>query len=92
MKKKTELAIDEDLLIGAMEAAAEIGVDLSRFIEDSIRARLLEHEYWKMKRESRLKELELQKGKSAVDKSRGFMNVDREIVEAALREPSYLDV
>lgn len=92
MKKKTELAIDEDLLIGAMEAADETGVDLSRFIEGAIRERLFGHEYWKIRRESRLKELKLQKGKSAVEKSRGFMNVDRETVEAILQEPSYLDV
>ena len=47
MKKKAELAIDEDLLIGAMEAADEIGVDLSKFIEGAIRERLFGHEYWK---------------------------------------------
>ena len=92
MKKKTEIAIDEDLLIGAMKAADEIEVDLSKFIEGAIRERLWGHEYWKMRRESRLKELELQKGKSAVEKSRGFMNVDRETIEAVLKEPSYLDV
>ncbi len=92
MKKKTEIAIDEDLLTGAMEAAEEVGVDFDRFIEGAIRERLFGHEYWKMRRESRLKELELQKGKSVVEKSRGFMNVDRETIEAILQEPSYLDV
>ena len=92
MKKKTELAIDEDLLIGAMEAADETGVDLSKFIEGAIRERLFGHEYWKAQRELRMKEIELQKGKSAVEKSRGFMNVDRETIEAILQEPSYLDV
>ncbi len=92
MKKKTEIAIDEDLLIGAMEAADEIGVDLSKFIEGAIRERLVGHEYWKMKRESRLKELKLQKGKSAVDKLWGIVPADRETVEAILKEDSYLDV
>ena len=92
MKKKTELAIDEDLLIGAMEAADETGVDLSKFIEGAIRERLFGHEYWKAQRELRMKEIELQKGKSVVEESRGFMNVDRETIEAILQEPSYLDV
>ncbi|MCY4654195.1 MAG: hypothetical protein OXC95_13650 [Dehalococcoidia bacterium] len=92
MKKKTELAIEEDLLIGAMEAADETGVDLSKFIEGAIRERLFGHAYWKAQRELRMKEIELQKGKSAVEKSRGFMNVDRETIEAILQEPSYLDV
>lgn len=92
MKKKTELAIEEDLLHSAMEAAEETGTDLSRFIENAIRERLFRHQSWKARRELRLKELELQKGKSAVEKSRGFMNVDRETIEAILQEPSYLDV
>ena len=92
MKKKTELAIDEDLLRRSMEAAEETGTDLSRFIEDAIRDRLFRHQSWKTRRKLRLKELELQKGKSVVEKSRGFMNVDRETIDAILQEPSYLDV
>ena len=92
MKKKTELAIEEDLLHSAMEAAEETGTDLSMFIENAIRERLFRHQSWKARRELRLKELELQKDKSAVEKSRGFMNVDRETIEAILQEPSYLDV
>lgn len=92
MKKKIELALEEDLLIGAMEAADEIEVDLSRFIEGAIRERLFGHEYWKAQRELRLKELELQKGKSAVDKLWGIIPADRETVEAILKEDSYLDV
>ena len=92
MKKKTELAIDEDLLRRSMEAAEETGTDLSRFIENAIRDRLFRHQSWKTRRKLRLKELELQRGKGAVEKSRGFMNVDREVVEAILKEDSYLDV
>ena len=37
MKKKTEIAIDEDLLTGAMEAAEEVGVDFGRFVENGRR-------------------------------------------------------
>ncbi len=90
--KKIELAIDEELLIGAMEAADEIGVDLSKFIEGAIRERLFGHEYWKAQRELRLKELKLQKGKSAVEKSWGLIPADRETIETVMREPGYLDV
>ena len=92
MKKKTELAIDEDLLHSAMEAAEETGTDLSRFIENAIRERLFRHQSWKARRELRLKELELQKGKSAVEKLWGIIPADRETVEAILKEDSYLDV
>ena len=39
-----------------------------------------------------LTEEELEKRRLAVEKSWGYMRVDREIVEAMLREPSNLDV
>ena len=92
MKKKTELAIDEDLLRRSMEAAEEVGVGFDKFVENAIRERLFRHQSWKARQELRLKELEPQKGKSAAEKSRGFMNVDRERIDAILEEPSYLDV
>ena len=90
--KKVVVEIDEDLRRQAEEAAEEMGMELCGFVEDAIRERLVRHEYWKTKRDARLKELEARNGKSAVEKSRGFMNVDRETVEAILQEPGYLDV
>ncbi len=92
VKKKTEIEIDEDLLRRAKEAAEEEGMNFTKFIEDAIYTRLSKHHTWKARLKTPLTEREIQKRKSAVEKSWGFMPVDREIVEAALREPGYLDV
>ena len=91
MKKKTEIAIDEDLLTGAMEAAEEVGVDFDRFVENGIRRQLVEHSTRKAKREARLKDPEVQAVKHRVEEYWGNISIDRETIDAILQEDSYLD-
>ena len=92
MKKKTELAIDDDLLHRAMEAAEEVGVDFDMFVENGIRKQLVEYSDRKAKREARLKDPEVQARKRRVEEYWGNLSLDRETIEAILEEPSYLDV
>lgn len=102
MKKKTELAIDEDLLRFAKAVADESGIALVEFVEDIIYEQICEHHAKKSPGKPLglvktpvgdfLTEEELEKRRLAVEKSWGYMRVDREIVEAILREPSNLDV
>ena len=102
MKKKTELAIDEDLLRFAKAAADENGIALVEFVEDIIYEHICERHAQKSPGKPLgivktpvgdfLTEEELQKRKSAVDKLWGLIPADREVVEAILKEDSYLDV
>lgn len=92
MKKKTELAIDEDLLRRAKAAASEIGADFDLFVENGIRKQLVEYSTRKAKREARLKDPEVQARKRRVEEYWGNLSLDRETIEAILEEPSYLDV
>ncbi len=102
MKKKTELAIDDDLLRYAKKMADENGTTLEEFVEDSIYKQICEHYaketpgkpigLVKTAVGDFLTEEELQKRKKAVDKLWGIIPADRETVEAVLREPSYLDI
>ena len=102
MKKKTELAIDDDLLRFAKAVADENGIALAEFVEDIIYEQICEHHAKKSPGKPLglvktlvgdfLTEEELEKRRLAVEKSWGYMRVDREIVEAILREPSNLDV
>ena len=102
MKKKTELAIDEDLLRFAKAAADENGITLVEFVEDIVYEHICERHARKSPGKPLglvktpvgdfLTEEELEKRRLAVEKSWGYMRVDREIVEAMLREPSNLDV
>ena len=102
MKKKTELALDEDLLRYAKAVADENGIALVEFVEDTIYEQICAHHARKSPGKPLglvktavgdfLTEEELEKRRLAVEKSWGYMRVDREIVEAMLREPSNLDV
>ena len=102
MKKKTELAIDEDLLRFAKTVADENGIALGEFVENVVYEHICEHHAKKSPGKSLglvktpvgdfLTEEELEKRRLAVEKSRGLISVDRETLEAILQEPSYLDV
>ena len=102
MKKKTELAIDDELLRFAKAVADENGIALAEFVEDIIYEHICERHAQKSPGKPLglvktpvgdfLTEEELEKRRLAVEKSWGYMRVDREIVEAILREPSNLDV
>ena len=92
MKKKTELAIDEDLLRRAKEAAEEEGIDFAKFVENGIRKQLVEYSSRKAKRKARLTDPEIQARKRRVEKYWGNISLDRETIEAILKEDSYLDV
>ncbi len=92
MKKKTELAIDEDLLRRAKVAASEDGVDFDKFVENGIRKQLVEHSARKAKREAWLTDPEIQAMKRRVEEYWGNISLGRETIEAILREDSYLDV
>ena len=92
MKKKTELAIDEDLLRRAKAAALEIGADFDLFVENGIRKQLVEHSARKAKQKAWLTDPEIQARKRRVEEYWGNISIDRETLEAILQEPSYLDV
>ena len=92
MKKKTEIAIDEDLLRRAKAAASEIGADFDLFVENSIRKQLVEYSIRKAKQEALRTDPEVQAVKRRVEAYWGNISIDRETLEAILEEPSYLDV
>lgn len=102
MKKKTELAIDEDLLRFAKAVADENEIALVEFVEDIIYEHICERHAQKSPGKPLglvktpvgdfLTEEELERRKSAVDKLWGLIPADREVVEAILKEDSYLDV
>ncbi len=102
MKKKTELAIDDDLLRFAKAVADENGVPLVEFVENTIYEQICERHAKKSPGKplglvktpvgNFLTEEELEKRRLAVEKSWGLISVDRETLEAILQEPSYLDV
>ena len=102
MKKKTELAIDDDLLRFAKAVADENGVTLVEFVENTIYERICERHTKKSPGKPLglvktpvgdfLTEEELEKRRLAVEKLRGLIPADREVVEAILKEDSYLDV
>ena len=102
MKKKAEIAIDEDLLRFAKAAADENGSTLVEFVENILYEHICERHAKKSSGKSLglvktpvgdfLTEEELEKRRLAVEKSRGLISVDRETLEAILQEPSYLDV
>ena len=92
MKKKTELAIDEDLLRRAKEAADERGIGFDLFVENGIRKQLVEHSVRKAKRKVRRTDPEIQATKRRVEEYWGNISIDRDTLEAILQEDSYLDV
>lgn len=92
VRKKTELAIDEDLLRRAREAASEVDVDLDVFIENGIRKQHIEHSARKAKRKAWRTDPDIQAVKRKVEGYRGNISLDRETIEAILQEDSPLDV
>lgn len=92
MKKKTELAIDEDLLRRAKEAADERGIAFDLFVENGIRKQLVEHSVRKAKRKVRRADPEIQATKRRVEEYWGNISIDRDTLEDILQEDSYLDV
>ena len=92
MKKKTKIAIDDDLLRRAKEAANERGIAFDLFVENGIRKQLVEHSVRKAKRKAWLTDPEIQARKRRVEEYWENISIDRETLEAILREPSYLDV
>ena len=102
MKKKTELAIDEDLLRYAKAVADENGIALVEFVEDTIYEQICEHHARKSPGKPLglvktpvgdfLTEQELEKRRLAVEKLWGLIPADREVVEAILKEDSNLDI
>ena len=92
MKKKTELAIDDDLLRRAKEVADERGIAFDLFVENSIRKQLVEHSVRKAKRKVRRTDPEIQATKRRVEEYWGNISIDRDTLEAILQEDSYLDV
>ena len=95
MKKKTELALDDDLLRYAKSVADENGISLEKFVEEIIYEQICERHARKSPGKPLglvktvvgdfLTEEELQKRMDAVEKSWGYMRVDRDVVEAILK-------